>query len=381
MILLSRSSTVLEKVFGPAARHSVSLCLGYRVPKDYLPEAAASYTHHSPPVYWHWSEKERFPRSVVIPCRLRQLVECRAEPLRIPFTLSRLAAAQAIDVVRRGGACPSVSALCVLDRRQSWEADGLERTIGVSLAHEDDVGVAAAWRVGLPLAGAEEGTCSAGIVSAVDVVPVGSVQRLLHRFPHFRTRMVPQCCPAPLSCCDCDACAPFFSGTGEGEPHAAASYLGATHSPHDPREGHHSSSRWWYGALGVGAREFLAAVAVSQHWSVRECCVKLLGVPLRSFAYRALHTSQSFCSAPTGNAAPAALPRGLLRSYEVYASHVTGREATAMTSLGLDPSWLRIMSWLEWVPRHTSSEHTNGSDVQWMPHVVTVVVAKTTESK
>lgn len=123
---------------------------------------------------------------------------------------------------------------------------------------------------------------------------------------------------------------------------------------------------------------FLRALILTQHWSLRECCVKLVGQAQRSFSYASLYTAENVYPSSTSDprppwgggchdywsssssldrlfASPLPLPQGLLQPFRVYHTRCHDdhgdADAAAMRDAGLSPRAIVCVSWIEWLPR------------------------------
>lgn len=288
-----------------------------------------------------------------IPSSLRKLsTECRKTKRQSEaFCLSRAAAG---DALWRLGAVGSRE---VFPRSLAEVPELCGHTTKLSLSHEDAAAGAVAWHV--------DGDGGRDIRLALDIVDVISVHRFQSRFPQFAERMVPQC-RSGFS-------AERLSAHGVRdllyEKAALGDFLNLpsssrTLSSMDALLWTGDGSPWQDPQAAASSAEilpplyaFVWALALSQHWSVRECCVKLIGSG-HSFPYGSLKTSPHFTHL-SSSASPCLLPRGVLRPNQPYHSAPSSRELEAATEL----SSFRCTSWIDWIL---------SSDRLWHPHVVTV---------
>ncbi|RNF10015.1 holo-[acyl-carrier-protein] synthase [Trypanosoma conorhini] len=138
---------------------------------------------------------------------------------QLPYVLSRLAASAALS------SSLNASVFFVGAREEARQYGAT-----LSLSHEDAVGGAVAWRDNVPFA------------FGMDVVDVSRVAQVRGRFPHFGARWMPRCQPAALDAVDVAKVKRTYGGCA------------------DPVD-----------------------VVLAQHWGLRECCVKLVGIAGRSF--------------------------------------------------------------------------------------------------
>lgn len=322
-----------------------------------------------------------FPGKLAVPCFFHAVVppvvaeesSRKPEMLRNSYILSRVAVGLAVDTLSEGNDClagPEGRLLWDLDH--PWLGKG-DCSIGISLSHEDYAGAAVVWgRVRSSDSKRGASAEGLGMRFAVDVVDVASVHGLSTRYPKFASRMLPQCLTRPPGGVSsevsrlyerdgaCDAC--HFLGATQGSDCSSSSSLSACAELH-------SHDHWWCSAVSADHRVFLEAVILAQHWSIRECCVKLVGVRGRSFSYRSLQAAGSFCtvSDPPFSPGSAVLPRGLLRPYQVYAANCQpGADERALRRANLRPT-VTCVSWMEWLPC--------AGGTQWAPLVLTVAAA------
>ncbi|EAN80345.1 uncharacterized protein TEOVI_000564400 [Trypanosoma equiperdum] len=149
---------------------------------------------------------------------------------RVPYVLSRLAASSALSTVLGKPITFSGS------RHDAEQYDA-----NLSLSHEDFVGAAVAWR---------KGTSNA---IGIDVVDVQQLERVVKRFPQFAARFMPRCDLSALS--SVDACNIERTFRGHADQ---------------------------------------VTVTLSQHWGLRECCVKLVGVEGRTFPFECFRGPRAY---------------------------------------------------------------------------------------
>ncbi|KAH9578927.1 hypothetical protein LSM04_007819 [Trypanosoma melophagium] len=180
---------------------------------------------------------------------------------RNPYILSRLAASAAISSALR-------SPIDFVGSREDAKQYGLK----LSLAHEDLVGAAVTW------------PNDALFGLSIDVVDVEEVARVTKRFPQFGARWMPNCKPSLMSAADI------------------------------------STARETYGKLLDPV-----AIILAQHWGLRECCVKLVGITGRCFPFECF--------------------RGPVTLFpHQFEAHVVGGGRELMCSVGLVPN-LRVSVW------------------------------------
>ncbi|RNE98869.1 holo-[acyl-carrier-protein] synthase [Trypanosoma rangeli] len=138
-----------------------------------------------------------------------------------PYVLSRLAASAALSSTL------NASILFVGAREEARQYGAI-----LSLSHEDTIGGAVAWRDNTPFA------------FGIDVVDIKRLAYVRRRFSHFGARWMPRCQPSSLDAAD-------------------LAYVQMTYGDCiDPVD-----------------------VVLAQHWGLRECCVKLVGIVGRSFPF------------------------------------------------------------------------------------------------
>lgn len=397
--------------------------------------------------------------SLFPPSELAKLaVECvgsSSSPRWIPFLLSRLAAAAALDhpkfyqaaglpqkvltkwdgtVFQRTNESAAHSSQGEENALRWWPASRSEvrrkskGQTALSLTHEDWVGAAVAWNTMSPDRMKSKGEKGKNVASpvkfAVDVVDVAAIQRLHRKYPaKFRSRMLPQCWLSPPS-------SPMEREGKEKEEICWRVWLQKTamsadfpFSPLTPSnlscssnsekeidseiaaEQNRRTSLCVSSFLALHAnydvRTAVGAIALSQHWSLRECIIKLIGIPQRSFPYDQVKTSDVFTSPPflpfSSSLAPHALPlpRGILQPFQVYHTSVpfdsslapvyccsssrsssppssSSFAASATHSIPGSPRVsVKCMSWLEWyaVPlqKMPPTHHTSLSSSYSLP--------------
>lgn len=231
---------------------------------------------------------------------------------RVPFMASRVAASMALS--------SSLQRPVTFSGRRS-DAHR-EYHLLLSLSHEANLAAAVAWRPG----------CA---VYAVDIADVRHVHRLRNRFPQFDSRWLPGC-----------------ATTSRLPPLAEASV----------QKSFDIAGTWWHSLLSssgsAGPNAVMASCVAAQHWSVRECCVKLLGIPGRAFQYGSVDlTGVSTCSDCES------VPSAYIPTEHVLQLRITGKEGAVFKEKGLQSS-ARLTSWVEWVAPYDEIPD---------PHVVTVV--------
>lgn len=231
---------------------------------------------------------------------------------RLPYALSRCAAGQAIPMALRAGPITPVSAIVFAGTREDARQ---QYGVHLSLSHEEEVGAAVAW----PCV-TDAGT-PAATVWAVDVADVQQVARLYRRYPQLHSRWLPQC---EL---------PQLPGVGEvsGVPRHSE-----TEACNEVHTGHVLDRPEWRATCST-APEMASAVILAQHWSLRECCVKLLGVPGRAFGYGCVAPPTVALDNPGQGHGARVKPFscGPLDTGVVYQCELTGKEADVFTEQGL----------------------------------------------
>lgn len=320
--------------------------------------------------------------SLFLPPELEKIaVECvgsASSPHWIPFLLSRLAAAASLDhpafypaaglpkevrmkrettVCKRTKGSVAQSAPCVGTAMRWWPASRSEvrqkskgRT-ALSLTHENWVAAAIAWNSTSPAGMKCEGEINTNVASSVrfgvDVVDVAAMQRLHHKYPaKFHSRMLPQCWLSPPS-------SPMEREGKENVetywrtwlqetamtsdfPFSPWTTVNSSSSSQDEKEmdservpeHKRCTSRCVSSFLSRHANNDIStavgAITLSQHWSLRECIIKLIGIPQRSFPYDQVKTSDAFTTPSffpfSSSSARIALPlpRGILQPFQVY---------------------------------------------------------------
>ncbi|CAJ1033761.1 hypothetical protein Q4I30_006570 [Leishmania utingensis] len=294
---------------------------------------------------------------------------------RLPFVLSRVAASKAIASLSPSKTLTSPKAneapAVVFTHRR--EAAPMLHGCGLSIAHEDSVAASVAWPVSSPdsfspndsnaspkrlCRGTEvvRAHCSlsdataTAFAYAIDVVSVAEVHRVRSRFPRLGQRWMPQCITAAsaedvrrgLACVQKQ---PPESGAEVGVPEAG-------HGSEDVSACQAVGRRdgWWehLPTPCESEADAYAAVVLAQHWGARECAVKLVGIPGRSFAYKCVGALL-----PRGGGAVGAESNpftvSFMVSHSLYSAGVSGVEAATLAKQGLQPL-LYLYTWTEWVP-------------------------------
>lgn len=241
---------------------------------------------------------------------------------RNPHVLSRCAASRAMEDVSGGLGTSAGQFVFVGSRSEALAAHGVH----LSLSHEPLLGAAVAWP-------ATNSPCT----FAVDVAEISALYGLSRRQPRFRERWLGQCC------------LPFSSEAGDERSDEREAFLTHVFAA-ATEDGRDDLMPWWASAtVGGSPRAALNALVLAQHWSVRECCVKLLGIPNRAFDVKCLLCTHDLVPPPKlRSAKPHSMPCGALVPGHVYATEVTGNEREAFLSCGKDPT-VRLCSWLELV--------------------------------
>ncbi|CAD2216371.1 hypothetical protein AGDE_14736 [Angomonas deanei] len=178
--------------------------------------------------------------------------------------------------------------------------------VHISLSHEDELGACVGWKAS---------TSSDGAVFAVDVADVTAVAHTAAKYPQFRARWLPQ---VKLT----------------NERQQGSSPLGGP-----------PLRSWWRSGCGQCGDELIRAshaIILAQHWSVRECCVKLQGIGGKSFDYSCVVPLLN-SPYPTESFRPQ-----FLFPHTVYAGVITGEEAHVMQKRELGCG-IRIETALDWV--------------------------------
>ncbi|EAN97449.1 hypothetical protein C3747_12g52 [Trypanosoma cruzi] len=156
-----------------------------------------------------------------IPSELRKRVEALHVNHQMPYVLSRVAASAALSLSLK-------APFLFVGSREEARKYGAN----LSLSHEDAVGGAVAWCDNVPF------------VFGIDVVDVKQLARVRRRFPHFAARCMPCCQPSMLDAVELLKVQTMYDDCI------------------DPSD-----------------------VVLAQHWGLRECCVKLVGILGRSFPF------------------------------------------------------------------------------------------------
>ncbi|KAG5470472.1 hypothetical protein LSCM1_01716 [Leishmania martiniquensis] len=297
---------------------------------------------------------------------------------RLPFVLSRVAASAAIASLSAGESATDLRTkgrppLTVFTDRR--EAAPMLHGCRLSISHEDSVAASVAWPISsldAPFDGCGAaptsldggvrlshsfstpvGVRAASFAYAIDVVDVGEVHRVRSRFPQLGQRWVPQCTTAAsaeevrygLACLQqrqrawvAGARVPEDSNGGKGIRTSQAA---------DRRE------RWWEHLPTPCSSEAdaYAAVVLAQHWGARECAVKLVGIPGRSFAYKCVRALSSQNGGAVA-AESATFTASFMVPNTVYCAEVSGVEVCTLAQRGLQPR-LYLYTWAEWAPLNT----------------------------
>ncbi|CAG9580071.1 conserved hypothetical protein [Leishmania major strain Friedlin] len=309
---------------------------------------------------------------------------------QLPFVLSRVAASKAIASLSpdKRAACPGEEdgpAVVFTDRR---EAAPTLHGCCLSIAHEDSAAASVAWSVPSPDSSSFKDyhaaperlymeaqlVCShstlpdataTSFAYAIDVVNVAEVHRVRSRFPHFGQRWMPQCTTTAsaddvgraLTCvqkqhqeCVAAVGAPGGSHGGEGVSACQAACR---------------RDEWWKHLVTpyVTEADAYAAVVLAQHWGVRECAVKLVGIPGRSFAYECVRALPPRGGAVVTESTP--FTASFLMSHTLYSAEVHGAEAATLAQQRLHPL-LYLYTWTEWVPLNSTVD---------LPYVVVLACA------
>lgn len=231
----------------------------------------------------------------------------------------------------------------------------------LSLTHEDWVGAAVAWQTTLKPVVKDYEKCKSDdsvpqIGFAVDVVDIVAVLGLHHRYPSiFHRRMLPQCWLLPPSHLEANGTEewerwkiwidsttkavilPSTSGSATHQFQSLQREAGKERVAMKANLHGSSSSSITSSFIELYAsndiKQAITGVVLSQHWSLRECIIKLIGISQRSFPYCRVATSDVFtttssflpssCSVlqresvlSSSTALP--LPRGVLQPFQVY---------------------------------------------------------------
>ncbi|KAG5495374.1 hypothetical protein GH5_03034 [Leishmania sp. Ghana 2012 LV757] len=309
---------------------------------------------------------------------------------QLPFVLSRVAASKAIASLspcerstdpKKKGRPPVVFA----DRREAAPA---LHGCRLSISHEDSVAASVAWPLSssntmlndcnaAPTSLDDGGKLSCSVAAslyptaasfayAIDVVNVAEVHRVRSRFPLLGQRWVPQC--ATAACAEDVryglACLQKQQQTCVTEAKVQEDIVGGegvnTRKAADRRD------KWWaqLPTPCVSEADAFAAVVLAQHWGARECAVKLVGIPGRSFAYECVRALSSRGGGPFV-AESATFTVSFMGPHTLYCAEVSGVEASAFAQQGLQ-SLLFLYTWTEWLPLSTSVD---------LPYVVVLACA------
>lgn len=285
---------------------------------------------------------------------------------QLPYMLSRIAASHCIQALAADSSAP----VLFNGSRQDALAQFQTR---LSLSHEDTVGAAVAWRP----------TIGGGTNYAIDVTSVIEVMRLKRRFPQFGRRWLPQCCVvAPAS---------VQRHTLEEVGFYRTTYQ--TSNGGDQKE-FCGPDKWWLRlplSFSATEQDVYEAVVLSQHWAIRECAVKLLGVPSRSFDYSSLTAPSPQEMVPSNLHTCTRSEHTSLREREpmlpwtsaalapgvVYRALVQGTERRVFEQHHLSPHVV-LYSWVEWAAStgelvgDRADGQSNVSIEGRAPHVVVV---------
>jgi phosphopantetheinyl transferase (holo-ACP synthase) len=308
---------------------------------------------------------------------------------QVPYVLSRVAASAAIARLPgcREGAADNV--VFTGSRRSATVLHGCE----LSLSHEDCVGAAVAWMSDAPLPCSAISTVQADhsaadprgsanesatrepvqrdshVVCAIDVCPIAEVHRVRCRFPQLGQRWMPQCAPYASASIVADTLRTIE------EPSSTQLRAGSPFSSHDGSKKDEevaealSRRREWWRQLGTddtSQSEAYGSLVLAQHWSARECAVKLLGVSGRAFPYGCLQGDARAAGKKTGESA-LPFPTSFFSPHTLYCGVVGGCEAAVWRREGRDPI-ICFYSWVEWCP------HSAAVD---MPYVVVAACCST----
>ncbi|GET91408.1 hypothetical protein, conserved [Leishmania tarentolae] len=310
---------------------------------------------------------------------------------QLPFVLSRVAASKAIASLLpcRRSACPTeedLPAVVFTDRR---EAAPTLHGCRLSITHEDSAAASVAWPVSssqfssfkdssVParrlcmekeLCGSHSALPDATATSftyAIDVANVAEVHRVRSRFPHLGQRWMPQCITTAsaedvrcaLTCLQKQH-QESVAVVGVPEERRGSEVISAPQATCRRDE-------WWRHLAAPYASEAdaYAAVVLAQHWGARECAVKLVGIPGRSFAYECLRALPlSGADAVITESTP--FTTSFMVPHTLYCAEVHGMEAETLAQQGLRPL-LYLYTWTEWVPFNGTGD---------LPYVVVLACA------
>lgn len=278
---------------------------------------------------------------------------------QLPYVLSRVAASTAIGSLAIHG---NEKVVFTGSRQSARALHGCE----LSLSHEDGVGAAVAW---LPDAPMPQGSTSNSLslsssaallkedflvhpacggcgekrprlVCAIDVCPVAEIHRVRLRFPQLRQRWMPQCeADAPA---DAVHAALLSLQQPVATPVRSSDVVSV-----EARE--QSRRREWWQQLRqpcVDESDAYTSLVLAQHWGARECLVKLLGVPGRSFSYQCVqHDPRSTSAVSHPSVQP--FTAAFLRPHTLYQGLIGGCEAPVWERAGLNPV-VHLYTWVEW---------------------------------
>lgn len=310
----------------------------------------------------------------------KKAVKCRrARSLRKPFALSRLAASKALHPLCQLPLGVTLGA----EEKSEWYPDTWEEvkkksqgTLEISLSHEEEIAGVVAWctmdnqdsRSPKSMTDAKQ----LPVRFAVDIVDIYAVQRLHRKYPKFVGRMLPQCATV----------LPYKNKSLL--PFNVTDINNADWCLHAPGN-MEAEGTWWHKQIDSDPCEAFSALALAQHWSIRECAIKLVQVPHCSFSYSILQTeSVNAALLPVSSSSPSRLlSNGILQPFQVYYSPCVSENGVRQEDRRKkkDVGWfpgLACVTWLEWIPCHQKSAGTFGGISQgtfWKPHVVTVAAS------
>ncbi|CCW70577.1 unnamed protein product [Phytomonas sp. Hart1] len=253
-----------------------------------------------------------------------------------PFKLSRIAASYAMSSLsdRKGYSSPQEPPFVFIGTREEALRDF---NMHLSMSHEALIGGALAWRA--DTTAARDAKSLEMPVFALDIADVLDIDRVSCSFSERLCRFLTPSAPPQGS----------FS---ESHPRNNEALARELHIPLDllssTLESQNVSMKGWWSSFSVphpvhAVSQFILA----QRWSLRECCVKLLGISNRAFNYACVECDKGISeSVQSSNELRHGLPSDYWHPNTVYVAHLVGEEQTMFESCGLVPE-LQVISFFE----------------------------------
>ncbi|CCW62744.1 unnamed protein product [Phytomonas sp. EM1] len=276
-----------------------------------------------------WSADERLLEAKTIVDRAAALHHAHQEP----FKLSRIAASHAMSclLARKGHATLQETPFAFSGTREEALRD---YGTHLSLSHETFIGGALAWSAN------PTGTHSTGspgmTVFALDIVDVLDVERVSCRFPERMRRLLTPRVPLYDS---------FLENDHSNNEDLARELCIPAELLSSTLDSENTLMKASYPSFSVLHPLYTVSQCIlAQRWSLRECCVKLLGIPHRAFNYACVECDGGMPEGRQGcGGFQRSLPSGLWHPNTLYVTRVVGEERAVFKSRGLVPH-LQVIS-------------------------------------